>query len=158
MAMVELAIRDYPDFLLDSCEIDRGSFSYMIDTAKTFRIEYPENSLSLILGDDAYQTFTSWRDWKSILNYLNLIVVNRSMTAKQQKEIPNTPLQQQETRNKSTLLRSKAGIIFRADIVPSPLSATTIRHLISKGESIKGLVPEEVISYIQAHDIYRFPK
>src|SRR5581483_3644491 len=60
LAMVELALADYPGLGLDAREIARPGRSYTIVTLEELRGERPFQPLALIVGADAFLGLPSW--------------------------------------------------------------------------------------------------
>ena len=152
--MVKLAIREEERFVIDTREIDRDTPSYMIETLQSLRDEVKDTSLALILGLDVFCQLDTWHQWKDLITYAHIIVVNRP-------EYPNTfsqPIQQlldeHQVEDAHKLFTQSAGCIFFIGIPPSTISATTIREHITNGESIKNLVPESVWQYINTQELY----
>ena len=52
--LVQLAIADTPEFVLDERELKREGPSYMVDTLQSLKDEFPEDTLCLIMGMDAF--------------------------------------------------------------------------------------------------------
>lgn len=80
LAMIKLAIQNHPNLSVNDYEIQQRQISYTIKTACYLREYYPERSLCLILGSDAFSHFHEWREWEKILDTVNLIVVSRTET------------------------------------------------------------------------------
>lgn len=127
VAMLELAFKNYPNFKIDTREIDRAEASYMIDTLKSFQAEFPEEKFALILGADSYQDFKTWKDWQELLQRAELVVVAR----------PGFPMED----------RSLPAIFISGD---SEISATGVRNQ----QRWDWLTPE-VAAYIREHGLYK---
>src|SRR5207248_770368 len=54
LQMVRAAVADQPSFVVDDREVRRSGVSYSVDTLTELRREYPERSLCLLLGMDAF--------------------------------------------------------------------------------------------------------
>lgn len=54
LAMVKAATQGQPGFVVDDREIRRAGLSYSVDTMRTLRADFPDHSLSLIVGMDAF--------------------------------------------------------------------------------------------------------
>src|SRR2546423_3733742 len=54
LQMVRAAGADQPSFVVDDREVRRSGVSYSVDTLTELRREYPERSLCLLLGMDAF--------------------------------------------------------------------------------------------------------
>jgi nicotinate-nucleotide adenylyltransferase len=77
LEMLRVAIAGQPGFVLDDREISRGGVSYTIDTLSELRGEYPQRSLCLLLGMDAFASFTSWHRWQEIFAVAHVVVAHR---------------------------------------------------------------------------------
>ena len=75
--MLQRMLQGHPTFKADNRELTRQGISYTIDTLKSYRAEYPDTPLYLIIGSDNFETFETWRAYEKILEEVNLIVVNR---------------------------------------------------------------------------------
>lgn len=138
-AMVKLAIADHKQYKFSDVELERPGPSYTIDTIKTLKKLYPDDEVTLIIGDDAYHDFTNWLHWEEILEYGKLIVVNRHPDISHQR---------------SDELIDPASI-YTLQVTPCPISATHIRNLIHAGKPIDELVPAAVKDYIEEQQLYR---
>lgn len=133
LAMVELAIRDNPRFVLDPREARRDGPSYTVDTVRQLHAESPADSLFLLLGADAARELPAWRDAEGIAAVATIVVLTRPGAA-----APAHPL------------------IGRVIEVPGiDASATAIREAVRCGEPIRYLVPRAVEDYIRTHGLYR---
>lgn len=144
LQMLRLATKDNPRFEVSDIEIQRGGVSYTIDTVRTLRQQYPNAELFLILGADALQGFTAWREPDVIAQECGLLVGVR----------PHYDLQ-------ATLAQLPDPIRQRVQPVPmTPLgiSASDLRQRVRQGRSIRYLTPPHVIEYIQQHRLYLEPE
>src|SRR5689334_1295819 len=60
IAMLELAVRDFPGLVVDTREIARGGKSYTVETLGGFRVELPDTPLLLLLGADQFRSLPTW--------------------------------------------------------------------------------------------------
>jgi nicotinate-nucleotide adenylyltransferase len=137
--MVRLAIEGKEEFEFSDVELERPGPSYTIDTVKTIIKYYPDDELGLIVGSDAFNSFTTWLHWEEILEYCRLIVVNRDTGEPSKQSDENI----------------KPEHILTLEVDPCPVSATQIRAFVAHGEPIDELVPEAVKQYIYDNKIYR---
>ena len=75
--MVELAILDQENLSIDLREIENKNISYTVNTLISLRVEFPNDALFLIVGEDVFNMIDTWKDWQSILNYTHIIVATR---------------------------------------------------------------------------------
>lgn len=161
LKMVKKAIKSYPKFVLDEREYHRlakdNIASFTIDTVRSIRDEIGESeSLGMIVGMDAFQSFTSWRDWEKILETVHLIVASRpgyDDDGNLQNKSQDWVQQRLET-DANELHKSAAGKVFFCDVTQLDISATFIRNQIDEAKSCCYLTPKKVIKYIKKHTLY----
>ena len=77
LRMVEVATEDQPGFVVDDRELQREGPSYSVDTLTALRREFPERSLGLIIGMDAFLGLPKWYHWREILELAHIVVAHR---------------------------------------------------------------------------------
>jgi nicotinate-nucleotide adenylyltransferase len=109
-------------------ELDRKGPSFTVDTLESLR---GEGELFLILGSDAYADFERWREPARIRDLAEIVLAARPGA-------PNAP----------------AGV----RMLDSPLmdiSSRELRARAARGRSLRYLVPEAALRYIEEHRLYR---
>lgn len=77
IAMLKLAIKDQPHFVVDESERRRTGPSYMIDTLVDLQTQMPKEKFTLIMGSDAFEDFYRWHCCEDIIALAKLLVVPR---------------------------------------------------------------------------------
>lgn len=154
VAMIEIAIRSYPDLQLDRTEIERGGASYMIDTLTSLSMRLPLTPLCLILGQDAFSRFSSWKRWIDLFSLAHIIVANRPDSHPVYPSELAAQVEQRRIDDPQLLTKQLAGSILWVDIPPIAISATKIRSRIHTRQSIEDLVPQDIDTYIYEHHLY----
>ncbi|MDP1574575.1 MAG: nicotinate-nucleotide adenylyltransferase [Coxiellaceae bacterium] len=155
LAMVKLAIQDFPYFSANPIEIVSQKISYTIDTLKQLRKENPSQAFCFIIGSDAFSQFHKWHDCEKIVELVHLIVVSREHQQLPQSISLQKLLRDNETKNSNDLHALPAGKIYFQTITPINISATAIRHALKNHEKkIPGL-PKAVEIYIQEFGLYK---
>jgi nicotinate-nucleotide adenylyltransferase len=157
-AMVKLAIADNPLFSLDELELNREGSSYTIDTLVSLRESLGQDtSLCLMMGSDAFVKLNTWYRWQELLGYAHIVLVQRP-SAQPQKALPTEVealLRDHYTDQHADLANENSGWIIMQSITGQDISATGVRGMFRRGESVRYLVHDEVASYIQQHHLYR---
>lgn len=139
--LVQLAISETPGFVLDRRELNREGLSYMVDTLQSLQNDFPQDTLCLIMGMDAFNGLPQWHRWQTILELCHLIVTTRPGA-----ELPDFSGQEgvsQRISQQSQCLKSgTAGQILIQSVTQLDISASRIRQLLSAGQSIQYLLPE----------------
>ena len=151
MAMVRLALEDNPHFVLDKREYLRGGASWMVDTCTSLRSEYGARPLVLIMGMDAFNGFTRWRDWQGILAQVHLAIATRPGA---HAEDETAELLAARACTPAGLECAPVGRIVEVPITALDISATQIRKLCDAGQSTRYLLPKAVQDYLAAHPLY----
>lgn len=141
-AMIRLAIADIAGLRLNTDELERAGTTYTIDTLESLP---GSNTYYWILGTDQLANFCSWHRWADIAKRVTLLVAARPT-------IPfliPAPLQ--------ALVQEGTACVESLPFEPMELSASDLRHRVSNGQSITGLVCPEVEAYIQRHGLYLKP-
>ena len=77
LEMVQLAVAGQPGFLVDDREVRKAGPSYSVETLAELRHEYPDRSLCLIVGMDAFLSLPKWHQWQELLQLAHLVVAHR---------------------------------------------------------------------------------
>ncbi len=133
LLMVKMALEGNPKLVASSVEFELPKPSYTIQTLRYLKETCPERSFSLILGEDNWASFHTWKNFEEILRNYHLYVYPR--------------------KHSSENYSNQEYVSF----VPCPLlniSSTYIRQLIREGKSIQYLVPKKVEEYIRQTACY----
>ncbi len=157
LQMLELAVKNRPGLKIDTRELDRHNQlnnvpSYMVDTLKSLRHELPNQSLLLFIGSDAFNSLTTWHQWRQLFDVAHIVVMTR----------PGFEIQQLDdffksrlADDKQALAQNRAGKLFFQQITQLDISATAIRQMIAKKQNPGFLLPDAVIEYINEHKLYQ---
>ena len=148
--LVEIAISDVDGFVLDDRELKREGPSYMVDTLADLKNDFPDHSLCLIMGMDAFSGFTQWHRWQDILNLCHLVITTRPGVVRPDfgPEIESRICDQAEV-----LGESQQGQILLQSVTLLDISASQIRQSLISGSSIRYLVPESIRERLEARQI-----
>lgn len=161
--MLQLALADMPQCKLDKRELQRAGVSYTVDTVKSLREEVEQTPLCLFLGLDAFRQLDGWDRWDELLDHTHIVVVDRPDMNQTTSELQarndfsptvETLLKQHAVDSRQALHAQPAGCILRQAIPNLDVSATYIRYLLAANQSIRYLVPDQVLDYIQQHKLY----
>jgi nicotinate-nucleotide adenylyltransferase len=126
LQMTRLAIAEIPAFSLLESEVQREGFSYTIDTVRALLAgERRGSALHLILGEDAFQTLSAWKEADALRALAPPLVGGRS-----------------------------GGGAHCTPIPLMEISSTRVRERIREGKYCGHLVPAKVLDYIRQHRLY----
>jgi len=161
VAMLELAVREFPGLVVDTREVARGGKSYTVDTLSTLRADLPRTPLLLLLGADQFRSLPSWHRWPALFDLAHLVVIPRPDVALEER-LPASMAQAWQARHIDDPqgLRSRiAGSIYVQAVSPQPISSTAIRAALGDGNPVEiaGLLPSAVLAYIESNGLYTHP-
>ena len=142
LAMARIAFSGIKNGEVSAYECNAGGVSYTYLTLGYFRRRYPEAELFLLVGSDMLRDFYTWREPETILSLAELVVCYREGDA---------PL-------KGEQLRFAMKFKKRFRLLPytgRDISSTKARVLCALGEDVRPFLPEGVIEYIEARELYR---
>lgn len=155
LKMVQAAIQGVTGLRVDDRELRRQEPSYTVDTLTSFREEFPQRPLCLILGLDAFMGLSTWYQWERLITLAHLVVVRRMGTLLPETHQMQDFLQVHELHNSMALMQQPAGGIWIEEIPSLTISATQIRDLIATGRNPRYLLPLSVLEIIHTHQLYR---
>jgi nicotinate-nucleotide adenylyltransferase len=161
VAMLDLAVREFPGLVVDTREIARGGRSYTFDTLQELRRAAATTPLVLLVGADAFTGFPTWHRWRELFDLAHMVVVPRP-GADLEAGLPAdlaTELAARRTDDVRDLRARPAGSIYLQPMPPQPISSTQIRNAVAarEVETIDGLLPAPVLAYIGSHRLYQPP-
>jgi nicotinate-nucleotide adenylyltransferase len=142
LELLKTAIDDQPGFELDERELQREGHSYMVDTLESLRSDYPSHATCLILGMDAFLGIQQWHQWRRIPELCHLVVTTRpgfEVSDDFIRQLPATLVTEA-----SGLSDVVAGRILLQSVTQLDISASHIRAMLAKGQSVRYLLPDEV--------------
>jgi len=155
--MLQLAIESEDRFVIDDREYHREGASYMVDTLQSFRNEFKQTSLCLVIGYDAFLGLPGWHQWEKLITLAHLVVTYRPgwQRTQHQDVMELNELVLQHQCDIGDLSGSLFGSLAFVPVTAMDISSTLIREKIQRGERITYLTPERVAEYIQQHQLYR---
>lgn len=182
LAMVARALAGEPGFELDDTEVVTRSPSYTVTTLERLRAQYgAARPLVLLMGADAFARIPEWHRWQALFQLAHIGVATRpgpsallSATATNTNTIDAETKQQilgagdtagrvdarlvaalaERFGRPADIALAPAGRIVPFNITPLAISATMIRQRLAQGLSVRHLVPDTVLDYIETHSIY----
>jgi len=164
LAMVERALAGIPGFSVDPGEVlaaaDNPAPSYTVATLERQRWQHgAQRPLVLLLGADAFARLESWHRWRELFELAHIAVATRP-GHELKLGAGDTALNREYTTRHGTpadLAGAPAGRIVPFAITALEISASAIRRRLAQGLSVRYLVPDAVLDYIESHQIYRTP-
>ena len=142
--MVRLAVASNPHFRVSVDEVERPGPTYTVDTLKDLRTRLgKDHELFFILGLDAMEHFSEWKEPETLLDLCQWAVVER----------PG-----HQGFDQAGFLVKYPGSAGKVVLLSMPLmgiSGSEIRRRAEAGMSLRYYLPEAVAEYIQQHRLYQ---
>jgi len=142
LAMITCAIDHRPEFAISRVDIDRPGPHYTVDMLRILREHYPQDELYFIMGGDSLRDFIKWSRPKELIALAKLVVMGRP-------DADAFPHMHEE------LLPNLADRVIMTESPMLGVSSTDIVERIRAGRSVRYVVPDPVLSYIDTHRLYR---
>lgn len=134
--MAEIATKKYDNIIPSDLELSLKKPNYTIDTLEYISKKLKDFEFSLIIGEDNYKIFDTWKDYEKILSNYKIFIYPRKGTLKENPHIINE----------------------NAMYIGGPridLSSTNIRNIVSKKSDPKDLISPKVMKYININKLYQ---
>ncbi|WP_438958613.1 nicotinate-nucleotide adenylyltransferase [Porticoccus sp.] len=155
MAMLQLGLAGEPGLVADDRELRRDGPSYTVDSLIELRREIgPEVPLCLCIGMDALLTINQWHRWRELTDFAHLVVAVRPGWHLPDSGEVRDFVDGHRIRQTGELQTTAAGGLLIREMTLLPISATGIRQALQRGESIRYLVPDGIIDYINQNQLY----
>lgn len=154
LAMVSAAVDEVPGFVVDDRELHRDGPSYSVDTLTSMRADFPERSLCLIVGMDAFASLTSWHRWEELLHLAHIVVAHRPGISAPDNGVLRQLLDRTRTRDPAALGEHASGRVLLHSVTQLDISSSGIRDGIARGENQRFLLPDRVVDLIESSGCY----
>lgn len=152
--MVDEAIAGQRGFVSDDRELRREGPSYSIDTLVDLRKEFPERSLGLILGMDAFLGLPKWHRWREILAVAHIVVAHRPGWRAPDIGPLGELISEHGTHRVDDLHEANFGRIHIHAVTQLEIASTEIRELVAAGRDPRFLMPDAVRDVIEETNVY----
>lgn len=159
-AMVYAAIQNNPRFVLDEREACRPGMSYSVESLRELRQEMRgEVTLCFVLGADAFMRLAEWHSWRELFQLCHIIIAARPghVLATSHDVLPQELREECAQRwvfSAGSLAGASNGLIYVAPTTLLDISATAIRTRIGAKSSVRYLLPDAVVDYIETNHLY----
>lgn len=130
------------EFEVNTYEIDKSDYSYTLHTLIHFKETNPNDKIYFIIGEDSLRDIGKWHKPQEILRLCTLLVFPRTSYENLQALI---------TAAKAVL----DGEILPVDSPVMELSSTMLRRRIKEGKSVRHMIPDKVLEYIEKNQLYK---
>ena len=153
--LVDIAIAGQDGFAVDDRELRRGGPSYTIDTVLELREEFPDRSLGLIIGMDAFLGLPTWHRWDEILDYAHIIVAHRPGWKAPDIGVLGELIIEHGTHRVDELHAARNGLVHIHAVTQLEIASTEIRDLVAAGRDPRFLMPDDVRDAILEMGLYK---
>lgn len=129
--ILKLCLKNNRQFIPLDLEIKKDGYSWTIDTIKEIKRLYGDkNDYYFIIGTDTIPELCKWKDIELLFKMITFVAITREGFSYEDKRI------------------------MLIEFPTMPISSSFIRERIKNGLSVKYLIPDEAIKYIQKNGLY----
>lgn len=137
LAMVEIAIEDYPKLKASNVEFRLPQPNYTVNTLAYLEEKYPNDNFCLIMGEDNLKSLQKWKNYEVILERYSIYVYPRISEGTVETQFDNHVK------------------IKKVDAPIIELSSTFIRKGVKTGKDIRPMLSPEVWKYMDEMNFYK---
>lgn len=142
--MLKLVCDKNANFEVSNIEFNLSRQPYTLETMKKIQSKYPEYEIRLIVGTDNLQELETWYEIEHLLEQFKVIVLGRDKDNIE--EI---------IKSQKLLSQYSSSLIVTNISLRTNLSSTFVRNEIKSHHSVKYLLPDEIIEYIESNKLYK---
>ena len=148
--MAFMAVENNDFVKVSNIEFSLAKPSYTTLTLTYLQEKYPENIFSLIMGEDNIRTFHKWKNYQEIINNHQLYVYPRVEIIE---DVNSNIINKSPLTNLTKEEQKKITFCNKAPIMK--ISASAIRESIKANKSVRYLIPDKLIKYIDDMNFYK---
>jgi len=154
LSLLRIALKDYPDVIIDERELHREGPSYMIDTLRSLHGDFPGETLCLIIGMDAFLNIATWHQWRSMFDLCHVVVIQRpgfqpDMLSSYMSADDYQFLAKRITTDDGALTLQASGKILLKSVPQLDISSTQIRANLLNGKDVSQWVPAAICQQLR---------
>lgn len=139
LEMTRAAVGGDPLFEVSDIELGRSGPSYTVDTLRELRQLRPADDLVLLIGEDQYREFGTWREPETVRELAEIAVLSRGGEGEAERQPP--------------VAWEDAGVL-RVHVTRIDVSSTDLRKRVGMGLPIRYMVDPAVATIIRNNRLY----
>ena len=147
LEMVKIATDGSLTLKASDIEFDLPKPSYTATTLKLLQQQHPDDTFSLLMGEDNLRGFHTWFKSQEVLDNHKVYVYPRLITSQEQLS--------QELAIDSIGLSNHKNVILCKDVPIMNISSSFIREAIAEKKDVSSLLPEKVYDYLNNKNFYK---
>ena len=124
------------------------------ETIQIVQEQEQNQDICLIMGLDAFLSLENWYNYMEILKNTRIVVVNRPDSNIEEIKKMNFEILDRITSNIIDFKKNEKKQIFLYETPSINISSSNIRKKINCNESLTGLIPGSILSYIERNKLY----
>ncbi len=137
LAMVRIAVEDYPKLKASDIEFGLPQPNYTVNTLAYLEEQHPDTNFALIMGEDNLKSLHKWKNYQTILERQSIYVYPRISQGTVEHQFNGHPK------------------ITKVDAPIMELSSTFIRKAIGAGKNVRPMLPHNVWVYLDEMNFYK---
>lgn len=142
--MLKLVIDKNSKFILSDIDMKENRVLSTLETLEEIKKQFRNKEILFLLGSDNLKELYTWKDAKELVSKFEFLVMER-----------NQDIMEEIIENDKLLKCHKENFLKVNSEIKSNCSSTYVRKQIKNNKSIRYLLPDEVLDYIEKNNLYR---
>lgn len=142
--MLKLVADKNESFMVSNIDMNKDRSLYTIETLEEIQKQFKNKTICFLLGSDNLKELHTWRSAEELVSKYKFLVRER-----------NQDKMEEIIKNDKLLNCYKENFKKINSEIRSNYSSTYVRSQLKKGKSVRYLLPEEVLDYIEKNNLYR---
>ena len=163
LAMTVIAFDEWENVTVSAMEEDIGGTSYSVETIQEFLKDHESSRVAWMMGYDQFAKFFNWKEPKTILKMVSLLVAKRPACGPEPKNYlqeaeklsSNLGFKPQIASTKEAVFQNEnCAIVFLPEAPPDVSSSNLRADLINGAKRCEDTIPSGVLQYISDAELY----
>ena len=141
--MLQMICKDLNKIEVSRLELDYHKVLTTIETLRILKNKNPDKDIIFAMGTDNLKELEQWNNCQDILTEFKVLVFERDLD-----------VFEEIIENSNFLKKNKNSLIKLDNNIRTNMSSTFVRKKIRDGKSVRFLVPDSVLSYIEKNKLY----
>ncbi|MHC1725210.1 MAG: nicotinate-nucleotide adenylyltransferase [Syntrophobacteraceae bacterium] len=155
--MLQLATENNARFRLSDIERRMPGKSFTVNSLSRLNEEFPESELFFLVGRDAFFEMHTWFRYQEVFRLASIVVLDRPECTEEEigRFLMDKVSNIYQARSDSVLSHPELPSVYLLRNTRMDVSSTRVRELVSTGQSVRYLVPDDVLGYITDNQLYK---
>lgn len=148
--LVRVAVQGEKNIGVSDLDLVSDRPTYTVDTLKRARKRYRDAELFFLMGQDSFETLHLWKEWNSLGNLANLVVISRGSEPEKLRKLAVSLFPEAKPEDAGIFKLKSGKKIYLFEDLDFRISATQVRQKWLSGADCSDLLPLSVVQKMQS--------